>query len=116
MILYKKTSTMPCNILLKCLIGMALYACNVAATPPLVIEENPDDDDNRSRNENRFTDPNPDMVRFRGNKYTPIKDGPKIGFKTWSGKIVIPAIYDGAGDFNKWGVAVVQIFKKEPSS
>ena len=99
---------MPCNILLKCLIGMALYACNVAATPPLVIEESPGD------NRYCFTDPNPDLVIFRGNNYTPIKgNGRKKGFKTWSGKIVLPAIYDEVEEFNKWGVAAVQIFKKD---
>ncbi|MBM3631648.1 MAG: WG repeat-containing protein [Alphaproteobacteria bacterium] len=75
---------------------------------PLVIEEEYD------RGTHRFPDPNPDLVVFKGNQYTPMKgNGPKQGFKTWSGKIVLPAVYDAAADFNRWGIAEVQIRKKD---
>lgn len=80
--------------------------------PPLVTEESPNKDD--SVPSNPFPDPNPDLVVFRGHQYTPMKgNGPKKGFKTRLGKIVLPAIYDEAGDFNKWGIAAVQIRKKD---
>jgi hypothetical protein len=90
---------------------MALYACNVGATPPLIIEDT-EKEWYLSSNSNAFIDPNPDLIDFTGNEYTPIKDGPKIGFKTRSGKIVLPAIYDAAGNFNQWGVCAVQIRTK----
>lgn len=97
-------------ILLKCLLGMALYACHVAATHPLVIEEHTNSTQEPSSN--HFTDPNPDLVVFRGKNDTPKSNGPKKGFKTWSGKIVLPAIYDEAWDFNKWGISAVRMRKK----
>ena len=91
---------------------MALYACHVAATHPLVIEEHTNSTQEPSSN--HFTDPNPDLVIFRGNNYTPIKgNGQKKGFKTWSGKIVLPAIYMWAFPFNDYGIAEVKLDERE---